>query len=112
MKPGYCTCNAALGAVNSDDHPLHFGAIVCCMGVRYKSYCSNIVRTMLVDPDEDVQKTYEFLVKVEEEILSKLQHGEFVAAVCLLVCVHICIDLALEGLGGRSCLVRRKKWGW
>lgn len=59
----------------SDDNALDFGAIVCCMGVRFKSYCSNIVRTLLVDPDEETQKNYEFLVKVEEEILAKLQHG-------------------------------------
>lgn len=61
----------------SDDNALDFGAIVCCMGVRFKSYCSNIVRTLLVDPDEETQKNYEFLVKVEEEILAKLQHGQF-----------------------------------
>ena len=46
------------------------------MGVRYKSYCSNIVRTLLVNPDESLQKTYEFLVEVEEAILAKLQHGK------------------------------------
>lgn len=55
---------------------LDFGVIVCCMGVRYKSYCSNIVRTLLVDPDDEMQQNYEFLVKLEEEILSKLQHGK------------------------------------
>ena len=78
----------------SDDHPLHFGAIVCCMGVRYKSYCSNIVRTMLVDPDEELQKTYEFLVNVEEEILSKLQHGEL-AVTLGGGCVCVLFDLVL-----------------
>ena len=34
----------------SSDERLHFGTIVCCLGVRYKSYCSNIVRTMFVEP--------------------------------------------------------------
>ena len=34
----------------SDDERLHFGTIICCLGVRYKSYCSNIVRTMFVEP--------------------------------------------------------------
>lgn len=59
----------------SNDNNLKFDAVVCCMGVRYKSYCSNIVRTLLVDPNEELQKIYEFLVKVEEEIINKLQHG-------------------------------------
>ena len=36
----------------SDDERLHFGTIICCLGVRYKSYCSNIVRTMFVEPTQ------------------------------------------------------------
>ncbi|CAG5135919.1 unnamed protein product, partial [Candidula unifasciata] len=62
-------------STTSDDNNLQFDAIVCAMGVRYKSYCSNIVRTLLVNPVESVQKIYEFLVQVEEEIIAKLQHG-------------------------------------
>uniref|UniRef100_A0A8V5GK05 FACT complex subunit n=1 Tax=Melopsittacus undulatus TaxID=13146 RepID=A0A8V5GK05_MELUD len=29
-------------SVVSDRHPLHFGAVTCAMGVRYRSYCSNL----------------------------------------------------------------------
>ena len=36
----------------SNDERLHFGTIICCLGVRYKSYCSNIVRTMFVEPTQ------------------------------------------------------------
>lgn len=61
--------------LNSDENNLQFDAIVCAMGVRYKSYCSNIVRTLLVNPEESIQKVYEFLVQVEEEVINKLQHG-------------------------------------
>ncbi len=39
----------------SDKEVVHFGAIICSFGARYKSYCSNIVRTMLVDPSEKIQ---------------------------------------------------------
>ena len=60
----------------SNDNPLHFGVIICCVGARYKSYCSNIVRTLMVDPTDSMQKDYEFLLEVEEEILKKMQHGE------------------------------------
>ena len=41
--------------VASDKENVHFGAIMCSFGARYKSYCSNIVRTMLVDPSEKIQ---------------------------------------------------------
>ncbi|CAL1527639.1 unnamed protein product [Lymnaea stagnalis] len=62
-------------STTSDENNLQFDAIVCAMGVRYKSYCSNIVRTLLVNPVEPIQKVYEFLVQVEEEVINKLQHG-------------------------------------
>nr|CAI5822103.1 unnamed protein product [Callosobruchus analis] len=62
-------------SVVSDKNTLHFGAIICSLGARYKSYCSNIIRTLLVNPTEAVQNNYNFLLNVEEEILKKLQHG-------------------------------------
>ncbi|KAK2190440.1 hypothetical protein NP493_80g05043 [Ridgeia piscesae] len=62
-------------SVISDKNELHFGSVVCMIGVRYKSYCSNLVRTMLVDPTDEVQESYNLLLNVEEEIIKKLQHG-------------------------------------
>ena len=73
---------------SSDKNNLHFGAIVCMLGARYKSYCSNIVRTLMVDPTEEMQKNYDFLLNVEEEILKKLQHGKahhIISDKCLLI---------------------------
>ncbi|XP_035678182.1 FACT complex subunit SPT16-like isoform X1 [Branchiostoma floridae] len=61
-------------SVVSDKNTLHFGAITCAFGVRYKSYCSNIVRTMLVNPSDEMQENYNFLMEVEEEVLSHLKH--------------------------------------
>ena len=49
--------------------------MVCCVGVRYKSYCSNIVRTYMVNPTEDMKANYEILLKVFDELCVKLQHG-------------------------------------
>jgi len=42
----------------SDEKPLHFGAIVCLLGARYKSHCSNIGRTLLVNPTDKMQVNY------------------------------------------------------
>lgn len=56
----------------SDDNYLHFGAIVCLLGARYKSYCSNIGRTLLVNPTDVVQDNYTFLVNLQEELLKQL----------------------------------------
>ncbi|EDX08883.1 GD13429 [Drosophila simulans] len=59
----------------ADKNPLHFGVIVCSLGARYKSYCSNISRTFLVNPTEAMQENYTFLVSVQEEILKLLVPG-------------------------------------
>lgn len=36
----------------SNSDALHFGIILCSLGVRYKSYCSNIGRTFMIDPSK------------------------------------------------------------
>lgn len=59
----------------SDKNNLHFGAIICSLGARYKSYCSNIARTLLVNPADEIQNNYNFLLNVEEEVMKKLQSG-------------------------------------
>lgn len=48
------------------------------MGIRYKSYCSNLVRTLMVDPSQEMQDNYNFLLQVEEELLKELKHGTVV----------------------------------
>ncbi|XP_065828141.1 FACT complex subunit SPT16-like [Oscarella lobularis] len=65
----------------SDENRLHFGVIVCSFGARYKSYCSNIVRTMLVEPSEEQQNIYVFLVELEEYLLEKLVPGAKLAGI-------------------------------
>lgn len=62
-------------SVVSDKNTLHFGVIVCSLGARYKSYCSNIVRTLLVNPTKTIEDNYTFLLQLEEEILKKLVAG-------------------------------------
>ncbi|CAH0718833.1 unnamed protein product, partial [Brenthis ino] len=65
----------------SDKNHLHFGAIVCSLGARYKSYCSNIVRTLLVNPTDEVQSNYNFLLNIEEEVMKKLVAGAKLSSV-------------------------------
>ncbi|XP_063704152.1 FACT complex subunit spt16 [Culicoides brevitarsis] len=61
---------------SSDKNVLHFGSIVCSLGARYKSYCSNIVRTLLVNPSETIQNYYNFLLNMEEDIIKNLVPGK------------------------------------
>lgn len=59
----------------SDKNQLHFGTIVCSLGLRYRSYCSNICRTVLVDPPKPLQDVYSLLLETEEKIMDTLRPG-------------------------------------
>ena len=67
--------NENLEFSDNENLDVNFGAIVCSLGVRYKNYCSHIVRTLLVDPSQSLQDTYTYLVTLEELILDKLRAG-------------------------------------
>lgn len=38
-------------SAQTDDQRLKPGVILCSLGIRYKSYCSNVGRTFMIDPD-------------------------------------------------------------
>lgn len=59
----------------SDKNNLSFGTITCALGARYKSYCSNVVRTLMVNPNKEQEELYNFTVSLQEEVMAKLQHG-------------------------------------
>jgi len=62
-------------SAQSNDDPLHGGVIVASLGVRYKSYCSNVSRTFLIDPTPEIEKNYDFLLQVEKKVLQTLKPG-------------------------------------
>lgn len=45
------------------------------MGVRYKSYCSNVGRTYLFDPDSNKEKYYNFLVSLQKKVFEMVKDG-------------------------------------
>lgn len=64
-----------------DKNNLHFGAITCALGIRYKQYCSNLVRTILVNPSEKQQALYDFLVSLQEHVIEHLKDGVLLSEV-------------------------------
>eukprot|EP00126_Sphaerothecum_destruens_P005390 Sdes_comp18736_c0_seq1m9094 len=62
-------------SASSDDRELHFGTILCSIGCRNKSYCSNISRTILVDPTKTQEKNYKILLEARSAVLKKLKPG-------------------------------------
>lgn len=59
----------------SDDDNLHGGVILCSLGLRYKSYCSNIGRTFLIDPTEAQNKYYDYLVSLQRKVFEMVKDG-------------------------------------
>ena len=61
--------------MDSDNDVLHPGIIIACLGLRYKSYCSQIARTFLVDPNKSQESNYKFLLAVHNLILKEIRDG-------------------------------------
>ncbi|VDN50299.1 unnamed protein product [Dracunculus medinensis] len=62
-------------SAESDDKLMHYGTIICSLGARYQAYCSNLSRTMLVDPSKKLEEDYEVLLEVESAIIEALRPG-------------------------------------
>ncbi|VIO99589.1 metallopeptidase family M24 containing protein [Brugia malayi] len=63
-------------SAESNDKLIHYGTIICSLGARYQSYCSNLSRTMLVDPSKELQEAYESLLIIQNAIIEALKPGK------------------------------------
>nr|KYP76018.1 FACT complex subunit SPT16 [Cajanus cajan] len=67
----------------SNDELLHYDSasvILCAVGARYKSYCSNIARTFLIDADPLQSRAYGVLLKAHEAVIGSLKPGNRLSA--------------------------------
>ncbi|PMD44774.1 SPT16-domain-containing protein [Hyaloscypha variabilis F] len=58
-----------------DDELLHPGVIIASMGLRYKSYCSLIARTYLVDPNKSQESNYKLLLQIHALVMKEIRDG-------------------------------------
>ncbi|XP_074320918.1 FACT complex subunit SPT16-like [Silene latifolia] len=71
---------------SSNDDILYYescSVIICAVGSRYNSYCSNVARTFLIDANSMQSKAYEVLLKAQEAAIGELKPGNKVNAVYL-----------------------------
>lgn len=59
-------------AILTEDRLVGDGVILASIGLRYKSYCSNIARTFLIDPTLDMESNYDFLLLVQAHVVETL----------------------------------------
>lgn len=70
-------------ATSNDDHLYYDSAsvIICAVGSRYNSYCSNVARTFLIDSTSTQNKAYEVLLKAHEAAIGALKPGNKLSSV-------------------------------
>ncbi|KAI4364642.1 hypothetical protein MLD38_020704 [Melastoma candidum] len=67
----------------SNDELLYYDSasvIICAIGSRYNSYCSNVARTFLMDATPFQSKAYQVLLKAHEAAISALKPGSRLSA--------------------------------
>ncbi|XP_010272755.1 PREDICTED: FACT complex subunit SPT16-like [Nelumbo nucifera] len=70
-------------SASSNDENLYYDStsvIICAIGSRYNSYCSNVARTFLIDANAIQSKAYEVLLKAHESAINALKLGNKVSA--------------------------------
>ncbi|KAL8114980.1 hypothetical protein AgCh_021706 [Apium graveolens] len=70
-------------SATSNDHNLFYestSVILCAIGSRYSSYCSNVARTFLIDANPLQSKAYGVLLKAQEAAINALKPGRTASA--------------------------------
>ncbi|KAK6777074.1 hypothetical protein RDI58_023791 [Solanum bulbocastanum] len=71
-------------SATSNDEQLYYDSasvIICAVGSRYNSYCSNVARTFLIDSTSTQNKAYEVLLKAHEAAIGALKPGNKLSSV-------------------------------
>lgn len=69
----------------SNGDNLYYGTITCSLGARYKSYCSNVGRTYIINPSKGQEKTYKLLLELQQAALDVIRPGAKLSAVMTAV---------------------------
>ncbi|KAF9001953.1 FACT complex subunit SPT16 [Cyathus striatus] len=60
---------------STEDNVAHKGVLLVAFGLRYKSYCTNVGRTFIVDPNPDQEAQYNLLLSLQSELLLTMKEG-------------------------------------
>lgn len=59
-----------VSARSNNDQLQGNGCILASCGIRYNNYCSNVTRTFLIDPSEEMINNYDFMLDLQNEIIT------------------------------------------
>jgi len=99
LEPCYTPIIQSGGSYNlkpsafSDEKKLHSGTITCSVGARYKSYCSNVGRTYIINPSKEQERNYKLLLELQQEAIDALKVDAKLSA------VHAAVQTRLRNKG-------------
>ncbi|KAH6562888.1 hypothetical protein BASA62_008889 [Batrachochytrium salamandrivorans] len=76
-------------SATSNKDPLYEGIIICSIGVRYKTYCSNVGRTFLMNPSKEQESNYKLLCDLHAYLLTIMKDGVLSNDVYSKACEYI-----------------------
>lgn len=62
-------------SAQSTNENLHSGCIIAGLGFRYKTYCSTIARTFLIDPSKSQTSNYKILLAAHQAAIAEAKDG-------------------------------------
>ncbi|EYC04713.1 hypothetical protein Y032_0086g1947 [Ancylostoma ceylanicum] len=60
-------------STESSDKLLHYGVIVTSLGARLENYCTNLTRTLMVEPSKSLEEAYEGLLATQAAVIEALK---------------------------------------
>ncbi|KAG8217204.1 FACT complex subunit SPT16 [Butyriboletus roseoflavus] len=63
-------------AESSTDLIAHKGVFLIAVGLRYKGYCANLGRSIIVDPSKEQEEIYNLLVSLQSEVVREMKDGK------------------------------------
>ena len=67
-------------SAQSSDKKLHYGVVAISLGARHTQYCTNIARTLMIDPTKPMEDVYAAVLAAQEAALGALKDGADLAA--------------------------------
>lgn len=61
--------------MENSSRPLEYSVIVCGVGSKYKSLCSNVVRTILINPTDRLTSAYNSLCTAFKAVVTAIRPG-------------------------------------
>jgi len=90
------------------------GVIIVSLGTRYQSYCANVSRTYIINPNKAQEAQYNALLAAHEAACAALKDGQpakaSMEAAIRVRCMRCCNGCSVRCLGQYCCARKQECW--